>query len=433
MTARKHLKARVRERMAHTGESYVTARRHVVASAEPAPVTDHGYALRGGLHPETAAIANVLAHHGAPLSEAMVLGVGGGLGAGYILWEFKAHGVRTVVLGFRNRWQYPDRWTRAALERLGVPYEMHETGGARTAEAQLDGALERGRPALAWIDRETVGYWHLPPFMSGRGGYPVVAYAAAGDRIRVDDRNLAPLTVDRETFAAARARVGSYKHRLVVCEPRAPLTADEQRAAVRAGLADAAEHLAARSDSFGLPAWGKWGRTLTDERAAKGWPKVFADCRGLTGALLSTYEGILPVGFYGGHLRDLYADFLDEAAPLLDAPQAATAAAAWRAATELWRGLADAVLPPGVGPFAALRDRLAAVHTSVVAEGDAGAEAAAAAAAELWALRAELDSRPPLSDDQISDLLRDAGDRLGSIYEAETEAAARSAELAAGR
>ena len=30
MTARKHLKARIRARMAQTGERYVTARRHVV-------------------------------------------------------------------------------------------------------------------------------------------------------------------------------------------------------------------------------------------------------------------------------------------------------------------------------------------------------------------------------------------------------------------
>ena len=53
------------------------------------------------MHPDTAAVANVLAHHGVvaghtgePLSEAMVLGIGGGLGAGYILWEFEAHGRR---------------------------------------------------------------------------------------------------------------------------------------------------------------------------------------------------------------------------------------------------------------------------------------------------------------------------------------------------
>ena len=63
MTARKHLKARIRMRMARTGERYVTAHRHVVGEVE-VPALDHGYLLRGGMHPDTAAVANVLAHHG---------------------------------------------------------------------------------------------------------------------------------------------------------------------------------------------------------------------------------------------------------------------------------------------------------------------------------------------------------------------------------
>ena len=78
------------------------------------------------------------------------------------------------------------------------------------------------------------------------------------------------------------------------------------RDAVRAGLADAAEHLGSTSDSFGLPAWRKWARMMTAD-AAKSWPRVFASGRGLAGALISTYEGIQPVGLDGGHLRELYA------------------------------------------------------------------------------------------------------------------------------
>ena len=66
----------------------------------------------------------------------------------------------------------------------------------------------------------------------------------------------------------------------MVIEPAA-IAADTLRAAVRAGLADAVEHLGARSDSFGLPAWRKWARLLTDTRNAKAWPNVFADQRGL--------------------------------------------------------------------------------------------------------------------------------------------------------
>ena len=428
MTAQKHLKARVRARMARTGERYVTARRHV--AGEPPAAVDHGYRLRGGIHPDTAGIASVLAHHGVtaahtgePLSEAMVLGVGGGLGAGYILWEFKAHGSATLVLGYRNRWQYPARWMQATLERLGVPAAHHETGGARTAAAQLDSALAAGRPALATIDRQSIGYWHLPAQLEGRGGYPVVVYGESGGRCEWTTAALAPLTVPRDVLDAARGRVGSYRNRLCVIEPdRAVLGADELRAAVRTGLADAAEHLASASDSFGLPAWRKWSRTMTGSRDAKAWPRVFAERRGLAGALLSIYEGIEPVGLDGGHLRGLYADFLDEAAGLLEEPRLAEAAPAWRDAGAQWHSLAELVLPPG-----RVRELLVEVHAQVVERGDEGAGDAAGAAAELWELRAALDAASPLADGEAADLFAAIGERLAAIFEAETEAAARLA------
>ena len=136
MTSEKHLKARIRARMAKTGERYATARRHIVGEATaPAPArTDRGYRLRGGVHPESANIANVLHHHGFPISEAMVLGVGGGLGAGYILWEWAEHRTKHLTLGFRNRWNYLD-WTDQTLDRLGAPYrtqrDRRREGGRR--------------------------------------------------------------------------------------------------------------------------------------------------------------------------------------------------------------------------------------------------------------------------------------------------------------
>jgi hypothetical protein len=414
MTARKHLKGLVRARMAKTGESYVTAHRHVVGE-RTSLVVDHGYRLRGGVHPDTAAVANVLAHHGVvaghtgePLSEAMVLGIGGGLGAGYILWEFESRGGAILVLGFRNRWQYPDRWMKALLERLAVPASHLETGGARTAARQLDESLAAGLPALATIDRQTIGYWHLPTEMEGRGGYPVVVYAAEGDTVRLDDRFVAPRSVAREVLDAARGRVGSYKHRLCVVSPdRDELPVDLLRDAVRAGLADAREHLGSRSDSFGLEAWRKWARMMTGS-AAKAWPRVFADGRGLAGALLSVYEGIQPVGYDGGHLRGLYADFLDEAAGLLEDAALSEAAAAWRAAAVQWQALAELALPEG-----RLRELLAEVHEAVVGGDDAGA-----AAGELWELSRTVEVEPRF--EAMGSLLEEIYESERAAYERQT-------------
>src|SRR5688500_15353793 len=98
MTSQKQLKSRVRARMAKTGERYAVARRHVVgdggaSSGVTDPVVDHGWTLRGGTAPDASALANILANRevrgpDGPLSEALIFGIAGGMGAGYILWEF---------------------------------------------------------------------------------------------------------------------------------------------------------------------------------------------------------------------------------------------------------------------------------------------------------------------------------------------------------
>jgi hypothetical protein len=427
MTAHKHLKERIRARMARTGESYTTARRHVLNALPPSE-----YQLLGGVHPDTHAIAGVLAnrgliapHTGRPLSEAMVLGVGGGLGAGYILWQFKEHDLRSLVLGFRNSWQYPDRWATKTCRRLGVPATVSETGSAAKAEAELGAALHQGVPVIAWADQQLLGYRHLPARLEGYGGPPVTVYGVdreAGVAL-VDDRNRAPLTVPLDALAAARARVGSYKHRLLVLDaPAAELDGGGLRAAVRAGLAEQVEHLGERSDSFSLPAFRKWARMITNTSNAKAWPKVFADRVSLFDACLSVYENLEPsAGWDGGNLRGLYAEFLDEAAGLIDAPALAGAAASYRQAAACWREVAEVAVPADREPFAEARrliDRLQAQ----VEGGDAARPEAAATAARLWALRDRWRPAFPGDDQAVEALLPALAAAVTAACEAEEAA-----------
>jgi hypothetical protein len=394
------------------------------------------YQLLGGAHPDTHAIAGVLAnrglvapHTGQPLSEAMVLGVGGGLGVGYILWEFKAHDAhrsRSLVLGFRNNWQYPDRWALKACARLGVPADLHETGSARRAAEELRAAVGQGVPAIVWADQQLLGYRHLPGSLEGYGGPPVTVYGLderAGVAL-VDDRSRAPLTVPLDALAAARARVGSYKHRqLVLDAPAAELDSDGLRAAVREGLAEQVEHLGRRSDSFALPAFRKWARLLTDPRNAKGWPKVFADRAGLFGACLSVYENLEPVGWDGGNLRRLYAEFLDEAAGLLEAPDLGKAAAAYREAATRWHEVAEVAVPAGREPFAEAR-HLTARLQELVERGDAAKVEAAATADALWALRDRWRPRFPGGDAEVEALLAGLAAAVTAAADAEEAALA---------
>jgi hypothetical protein len=428
MTTDKDFKQLVRARMAKTGERYAAARRAMLGEV--------GEQAAGGieprLDPETAALTRVLAERGVtspltgrPLSEAMVLGIGGGLGAGYILWEFKTHRSALLTLGFRNRWQYPaiPGWYGQTLDRLGIDADLHETGGAAGARSTLDGILADGRSVIAWVDWQSLGTWYQPDDLSGYWGYPVVVLGRTDEgAYLVDDRARRPFVVTEVTMARARARIGSYKHRLIDPRPApGPIAESRLRSAIEAGLADQVEHLRSSSDSFSLPAWRKWSRLMTDAKQAKGWPRVFADGHGLFGALLSIVEQVDGrAGASGGHLRERYADFLDEITGA-GFGRFDDAAAAWRTAADLWEDLADAAIPPdldGALEAARLDERLRAA----VMDGEPGRADARAAAERLWAIRAEHADAVSLSADRIAELFADLGSRIAAIHAAEVAA-----------
>jgi hypothetical protein len=433
--------------MAKTGERYSAARRALVEGAtdgqhpEPtaADASPSGYRMRGGLHPESATLANVLANRGVvsgvtgePLTEAAILGISGGLGAGYILWEFQAehrgkiHRGPVLTLGFRNQWQYPSipGWTGKTLDRLGIEPDLHETGGANRAREALDARLDAGQLVIALIDLQTVGTWGQPDDLAGHAGLVVVVFGRDADgSYLVDDRGRNPFRISPAVMATARGRIGSFKHRIVGLRTTpGPIPAGRLRAAMRAGIEDQVDHLRATSDSFSLPAWRKWGRLMTDQRNTKAWPRVFANGHGLFGSLSDLHESVDgQVGPWGGHLRELYAASLDEAAFALDNPALGDAARAWRGVADQWEELADAAVPPDLDGAAEAVEAVEALHAGVMA-GESGRSHVDAAAETAWAIRDRYADSFPLPPDRIAVILKDLGDRLGAIYQAEVDA-----------
>jgi hypothetical protein len=89
MTEHKALKKRIRERMSRLGETYTTARRHVLPADRPdslpAGVVD-GYDTFGAeWHRQSALVAHVLR---AGFSEPMIAGLAGGIGFMYAVFEY---------------------------------------------------------------------------------------------------------------------------------------------------------------------------------------------------------------------------------------------------------------------------------------------------------------------------------------------------------
>jgi len=421
MTRQRQLKSLIRSRVDRTGEKYMVARRHVLNAL---PSTE--YELRGGTDPETSACANAFANRGIvdpvtgqPISEALVLGVGGGLGAGYILWEFnatKGTDRKVVTVGFRNQWQYPDEWYRKVCQRLGVAVQIHETSSVAKARDLLDQALDDGTPAIAFASVADLPYWHLPAEQSGWWGYPITVYGREGDRYLIDDRNTGRLTIGADHLAAARSRIPSYKNRLVVADAAASELDHQQLVAgVRSGIEEQLAHLSEKSASFSLPAFDKWAKMLTDTKNTKSWSKVFRDGFGLVEALVSVGEQVDDGGLFGGSLRRLYAEFLDHASQLIDT-DLSEPASAYRVAAERWLDVAAVCRSVPAVDEASRQSR---VRRDAVERGDIAGEAALKAAEGIAGV---LYSTDRIGPDETAELFSNLSEAIHTATNAERDA-----------
>jgi hypothetical protein len=161
---------------------------------------------------------------------------------------------------------------------------------------------------------------------------------------------------------------------------------------------------------------------MTDRRNAKAWPRVFVDGDGLFGSLLDLLELVDgDVGASGGHLRELYAASLDEAAIALENPALADAARAWRGVADQWEELADAAVPPDLDGAADAVEAVETLHEAVMA-GEPGRVRVRAAADTAWSIRERYEGAFPLPGERVDAILQDLGDRVMAIHAAEIAA-----------
>jgi hypothetical protein len=424
MPTDKDFKRLVRARMGRTGESYTTARSHL------RPADDPGRPGRfQGRHPDTAALTRLLAAlgvtnpaSGRPLSEAMALGIAGGIGFAYFVFEYEE--LATLYLGGRiNSYVQKRDATEAALARLGVPFQARRTTGPATAERHLRAALDQGRPVIATVDMARLRYRAVPDWLCGMTPQDVLVQARDGQPL-LWDLAPAPIPVTWAELAEARAGVRSARHRLVVAEaPDAPI---DLAGAAAAGIADTwPGMLNPPMRNFGVPGLAKWAELLTPTRDPKGWPRLL-DAPGRQFQLLTwLYDWVETAGTGGGFFRAMYAEFLEEAASPLDRPELAGLAGDYRELAAAWTALAEtAVAAGGDGPLARGAVLLARRRRLVEERGAEAAAELAAVQAELATLARDAADPQPLDAAARSALLADLKGQVLDLAEAEGAAAA---------
>ena len=327
------------------------------------------YAQFGGRHCETGALRNVLAHYGVaaphtgkPFSEEMLLGIGGGIGCSYQVFEVEDDAI--FFPGCRHG-EPKTLMIEEICGRLGLGSSLCETASGARAAADLEAVLCAGRPAPVWVDMALLPYLAIPE-KGHFGGHVIVVYGiddGSGD-VLIADRAARGVRAGAADFAAARASkckpFPPHHKMLEIVEPEEPVQVQTLERAVVRGIGDCwRQLLQGPVQNIGLGALEKWAELVVNDKNAKGWPRVFRTPASLYGALASTYTFIEASGTGGGAFRLMYADFLDEAAEVLGQKALRKVAAQYRRCARLWSDVARAALPDDVPDLRAARELLA--------------------------------------------------------------------------
>lgn len=415
MTKDRDFKKLVRDRMTRTGESYAAARAQLARDAGEPP----------GMHPETAALVRLLAHAGvtgpartAP-TEALVLGLGGGIGAAAFTFEYKGH-PPTFYVATRCEPQYPYSadFVRTAAERLGATCEIAESSSPAAAVKRLRDQLSRG-PAMVWVDAGSLPWARKLGGAAELGAMPhVIVVESIEDELAiVRDLPGRPFAIALPVLAAARKRLRSGKHRVLRVEAEKPAdwraVFSDAIAACAASLAGKTKVKGPMSKNFGLPGLRRWAAALVDPKDKKAWTRVFTAPHAAAN-LAWTRHWIEHAGTGGGGFRALYAEFLE----LAGLPGLQPIARDYRALAAAWSAFATALLPDRVPHLAAIRRAQDARRTAYLA-GDLDALRAAEERTTSAIAAATLDA------EDLRAHYADLGARLGSILDAEEACAER--------
>ncbi len=378
-----------------------------------------------GRHWETGSLCNfyayrglVAAHTGKSYSEALFLGISGGIAMGYFQFAYQGYDPHVAILT-RNTFNPLD----TLLERLGVEQELLQTSLPQHGLRNLLSTLENGLPALTWVDIFSLPYFELPNDDDMYQMYPVVVYGydEAQDTVWIADRARVPLQVTTAQLAAARARVKKDKFRVLV-----PGDLDPGRlaSAVHKGIWDTLRLYSeappkGSPKNFGFEAYRHWCETLEKTNLRNSWANVFPPGRPMIAGLTSAFYATIQNGEGDGAERAAYADFLEEAALILRRPALVGCAEHFREAAAAWKELGLALLPDAIEPFGVIRRQMLRRRELFLAQGGAAREEIDQLNREIARLKAETAADFPLEGGELAQFFGNLREKITGVHDVE--------------
>lgn len=284
---------------------------------------------------------------GAPLTEALIFGLGGGIGAS--LAGIDGPDGPSIHLGLRHAAaNVGGVFTLGACERAGLQVELHRTPSPEEAENRLVDQLLAGAAVGLWADPGALP-WRRKPW-AGQGAFSTFLAATSFDEemdeVHLEEACGEAMPFEARRLAAARVTNPALAHRtLRIVGVEAVDLRAATLSAIRAGT-QAMLHPPLRN--LGVEALRTWSAQLRDRSSPRGWARRHPGGAARFRALVQVFDAIETDGTGGGALRPLYGSFLDLCAGLWSG----RGATAWRSAAQWartlgaqWTALAETALP----------------------------------------------------------------------------------------
>lgn len=168
---------------------------------------------------EVGALANILENRGfvnpltsLPFTETDLLGLGGGIGAGYFMFQFG--GVVAVVVGTRRAWQhYKGEFIEQISERIGLETTVW-SGGRKAAHQALQKEVETGRPVWVTCAEAALPHRGWTADYEKYYVYGLGVYGLSDEGWICDDLGT-EVTVDAQAMEHSRAIITANKSRML--------------------------------------------------------------------------------------------------------------------------------------------------------------------------------------------------------------------------
>ncbi len=388
----------------------------------------NNYQQFNGRHWETGTVCNFLAytgvkapHTGRPYSEALLMGISGGVVMGYFSFAYEGYDPQARILT-RNTFDPLD----TMLARLGVVQHRRHTTSPAKGITNLVDTLGGGEPAIVWADYFSLPYNAFPYDEGMWAMFPILVYGydETAATVHIADRAPIPLTITTDQLHAARARVKKEKFRVLTLEPPLP---EKLPSAVQAGIWDCLKLYTEKppkgsKNNFGLAAYLHWIKLLTRPKTRLSWEREFPAGRKMLAGLAGVFSDINIFGKVGYAERDVYADFLEEASQILERPALNEVAAQFRHSAQAWDAFSQALLPSDVPLLGEMDQVLQQQRDLLFTQGSVASDQITQLKQREKALLAEAETNFPLNKNEVETFRGEMAAHLQKIHDLEETA-----------